>query len=719
MKTTRSRLLLLSLVLFSVAFALFYPATSFSLVNFDDPVFIIHNPIIFNGFSWDALKSAFTDLHGDECMYVPLLWVSYLMDVKWLDASAANPWGFHFTNVLLHSFNSVFLFLLLYGFCRKPWRAFFFAALWAIHPLRVEPVAWVTSRKDVLSTLFALLCVGSYIWAWMRNKGPKTPPSSPRHTFHLCFWMAFVFFLLGLLVKPMLVTLPFLLLLLDFWPLRRWNISLASMRRDLPRLLLEKLPFFLFAAIAAGAVYVTQTQAISSTPLLKRLWAIPSNYLFYLSKFFLPVRLHAMVVPNPVTWLSFFVAIGILAAISEWVWIRRRTHPGVLVGWLAFLGLLVPVIGVVRIGIHPVADRYAYLPAIGLSIALLGVLPSNAIRCNPRLFRICRTGLAALTLGTLVLLTARHLPSWKDNRSLYDNIERQCPGHYFAFQYRAREALFVYGDLTTAERLADQLLEMQPCVSFGLILKTVCLSQVQSTEVALEFAKEHYPPCDHLGAPGEYAGHLASLYLLAGQFEPANRFMKETFRQSAVEPKTQEQLHALAMLLAYEQGDQQTALDHAHQISALRNRARLVPGDFFISYTTLWFKGYYRQTLPYLLKMAESCSDRPDLLNNIAWLLATTAGSPADPAHILRMVQHALDLSPGHPVILDTLSVAQANAGDFEAAAQTAQNVIAFLETSTASDAPEMLREVRQRLNLFRTRQPYRENPSGRLLYAH
>ncbi|MDD3604008.1 MAG: hypothetical protein PHD86_02330 [Kiritimatiellae bacterium] len=716
MKNNRFAVVILSILLFVMTFALFSPALSFSLVSFDDPVFITHNPIIFNGFSWQAMKSAFTELHGDECMYVPLLWISYLLDLKFFGASSTNPWGFHFTSILIHALNSVLLFLLLHGFCRKPWRALFFAAIWALHPLRVESVAWVTSRKDVLSTFFALLC----ILAYFRGRSGESRGNSSLRGVAAWHGAAFLLFILGLLVKPMLVTVPFLLLLLDIWPLQRLDgVPRASLPAAGGRLLLEKLPYFVAAAAASLAVYLTQTKAMSTVPLWIRLYCIPPNYLFYLHKFLYPVRLCAMVPREQVAPAYFLLSTAFLASVSAWIWMRRREQPHEIIGWLIFLGLLFPVIGIVVIGVYPVADRYSYLPSMGLSIALLFVFSArNKGAAKDRIWRAGRAGIAACILSALALLTFRQIPSWKNDENMYACIARHYPDHYAAMHYQAREDLFAKGNIIAADRMASQMLEIKPCVSFGLILKIICLSQLQSTEDALEFARENYPPCDNLGNPGIYEGYLTSLCFFARKYEEANHYMEETFRRSVFEPKTQEQLHAVAMLLAHEQGNETAALAHAARITSLKDKSRLFPEDFILSYTVIWSSGLYVQALPFFQDLARRSSRRPDILNNIAWLLATTAGSPADPEEIIQMVEKALAVSPNHPVILDTLSVAQANAGDFDAALQTAENVAAFLKTSTATDAPQMLRKVEKRMDLYRNQKPYREYSATRLLYA-
>ncbi len=714
MKSIFLRIVCPALLIFAATFALFYPALSFSLVNYDDPVFIIHNPIVFNGFSWDAVRQAFTELHGDKCMYVPLLWISYLLDVEFLGASPVNPWGFHFANVLLHALNSVLLFFLLLGFCRKPWRAFFFAALWALHPLRVESVAWVTERKDVLSAFFAFLCIGAYLLARRRRPAAK-PDATPRSAWPLPT-LSFLSYVCGMLVKPMLVTIPFLLLLLDVWPLRRVEPEWHSGWRAAPRLLLEKWPFFLGAFAAAAGVYLTQSAtSISSAPLLARLYCIPSNYLFYLGKFFVPLGLFAMVPRTFISIGDFLLAVGVLGAASAWVWTRRRKRPHELVGWLAFLGLLFPVAGIVLIGVYPVADRYSYLPAIGLSIAFLHALPAGG---NGAAGRAVRAVLGVGALAGLALLTMRLLPSWKNNENLYAHIARQSPGHYAALNHQAREALYVQGDFETADRLADRLLQLKPNVSFGLTLKIVCLSQLESAEAAWTFAQAHYPPFDNATYPGLYENYLAILALLTGRHDDSARYLQDSLRLSVFEPKSQEQLHALAMLLEHERGHEAVALDHAAHIASLRNKTRLAQEDMFIAYTTLWAGGFYAQILPRFQELARTHPDRPDLLNNVAWLLATTAGSPADPAEILAMVRQALAKAPDHAVIQDTLAVAQANAGDFDAALETARKLAAMLAFSPANDAPALLQKVRHRIALYQERKPYREHSASRLLYA-
>jgi tetratricopeptide (TPR) repeat protein len=706
MKFTSFTAFLLICLLAACTFFLFYPSTSFSLVNFDDPVFISHNPILFNGLSWQSFRDAFFGLHGDGHMYVPLLWVSFLLDTHFWNASDANPWGFHFSNVLFHTFNAMLLFWLLYQWGKKPWRAFFFAALWALHPLRVESVAWVTERKDVLSGFFCFLTIGAY---WLAKRGDASRRAS------WCWTMAsFALFVCGLLVKPMLVTIPFFFLLMDFWPLRRIEPAWKSSRKHLGPLIFEKLPFFLCAAIASVGVFITQTGAISPLPLWFRLYSIPPNYLFYLQKTFYPWGLYPMVDRAPVSFLHFLEASAFLLCISIWMWSKRSKFPNGWIGWCAFLGLLFPVIGIVFIGIYPVADRYSYLPSIGLSIALLGVWKSAITKGQKTL----RFALAALCVLLLVLLTHRHLPTWKNDNTLYQNVEEQDPTHFAAIHFEARQELFLHGNFERANQLADTLLQQKPCLSFGLVLKMICLSQLDSAETAFSFGEEHYPPCDSISNPGVYENYLACLAFFSGEYDKADQYMQTTLKKSIFAPKYMEQLHATAMFLAYEQGATECALAHAGEIESLRDHSSLDEKDLLISYMTLWSSGLHRQILPYLVALGQTHSNRPDLLNNMAWTLATTAGSPADPDMVLDMANRALANAPQHPVILDTLAVAYANAGDYERALDVSEQILKILQDTQAKDAPSFIRSVQQRMALYQKHQPYRENASLRLVFA-
>ena len=713
---------LAALVLFVATAALFWPAVSYSLVNFDDPVFITHNPIVADGFSWRSVPRAFTALHGDKLMYNPILWLSYLADTALFGASPAHPWGFHLTNVLLHAANAVLLFFILLAAVRRPGLALFAAAFWALHPLRVESVAWVTERKDTLSTFFAFLSILAYLKSFSPLRCPGTqPPPSTRHsslvTRHCgkgfqC--LALAAFAAGLLSKPMLVTLPFLFLLFDLWPLRRF--SLRNAPRALLRLSLRKWPFFLLSAVCIVATIILQADATVQLPLLQRIYWLPSNYFFYLVKSVWPIALVPMcpgLSVRPVFIIFATISIILLAFFALRFF---RRCPGFSVGLVAFAGLLFPVSGIVFIGNYPVADRYSYLPAIGLSLAILALLDSFR---PPRTAQLCIVNcVLCILLAVLAAVTHRILPTWKNSDSFYARIAAFLPDHYGVQNYRFAQAFFNRGDLPEAAEAADLVFDSTPLHPRSLLNKILVLSQTGSSTDALAFFADH--PLEN-----STSQHLDSLQLVlaalsvdTGDSEAAARHL---FLADAVDPLSSisaEAFHSTAAWILWRIGRTDDTLARLRQVSSMADATALSPENLLRPCTAVWNLGLRRQALPFLLGLARDAPSNPALLNNVAWLLATTPGSPANPGDVLAIARQALALSPDHPVIRDTLAVAFAYAGDFDAAIAIDSAVADFLRSSTASDAPHMLTNVEKRLALVRARTPDTENSPTLLLYA-
>ncbi|MBR3582158.1 MAG: hypothetical protein IKO01_01780 [Kiritimatiellae bacterium] len=718
---------LAALALFVATAALFWPSVSYSLVNFDDPVFITRNPIVADGFSWRSVPRAFTALHGDKLMYNPVLWLSYLADTALFHATPAHPWGFHLTNVLLHAANAVLLYFILLAAVRRPGLALFAAAFWALHPLRVESVAWVTERKDTLSTFFALASILLYLKAWgrgrpARDSGPGAQPPPPSFHFSLFTFhcgkgyqcLALLAFAAGLLSKPMLVTLPFLFLLLDYWPLRRF--ALRDAPRALPRLAVGKWPYFLLSLVFALLTRALQTDAVTPFSLLQRLYWLPSNYFFYLAKTVWPVALIPMNPGLPVT-PAFIAGVSVLLlglAVLAGALLRRC--PGFAVGLAAFAGLLFPVSGIVFIGHHPVADRYTYLPAIGLSLALLALLDillpgrgrhARAACSVAKPPTSCQTQLCIVHCALCILpaalaaVTARILPTWKDTPALYARIAAFAPDHFAVLAHRFHHAFFVRGDVAEAAGLADRMVSLRPGSAQSDYAKVLTLSQTRTSREALDFHAAHLPPLPALRQHHSLPLLLAVLATDAGDTGAA----------------------AYNLRLARDASPGDAASDAAidnigRWLDAVSGRAPLPPEDLLRPATAVWYLGACAQALPSLLGIARAAPSNPALLNNVAWLLATTAGSPASPGDVLAIARQALALSPDHPVIRDTLAVALAYAGDFDTAIAIDTAVADFLRTSTASDAPHMLANVEKRLSLFRTRTPYTENSPALLLHA-
>ena len=344
-----SRPRLIALLLALITLLVYLPVTHSSFLDYDDDDYITNNQMVQNGLTLAGIQWAFTTAHASN--WHPLTWLSHMTDCELF---GLNPAAHHFVNVLFHAANAVLLFTLVLRLTGALWPAAFVAALFAWHPLHVESVAWVAERKDVLSTFFALLSLLSYVRYAKENR-------------RRCFWVALACFALGLMAKPMLVTLPFVMLLLDFWPVQRFNGSTVQ------RLLIEKIPFFTLAAISCIVTFLVQrNMAVASLELVPmgfRLENVPVAYVAYLSKLIWPSNL-AVIYPMPSDFqlppMKVALAVTLLIFVSAIVWLNRKRTPYLPVGWLWFLGTLVPVIGLVQVGTQAFADRYTYFPAIGL-----------------------------------------------------------------------------------------------------------------------------------------------------------------------------------------------------------------------------------------------------------------------------------------------------------------------------------------------------------------
>ena len=700
----------LALLLFSITFAIFSPTLQYGLVDLDDQLYVSNNPLVMEGFSVSQLRvSLFTLQQG---LYAPLLWISYGLDAAVLNASPTTPGGFHFTNVLLHAFNSALLFLLLFAFCKKPWRAFFFAALWALHPLRVESVAWVTERKDVLSGFFGLLCLGTYIQAFSTQAG-SPPDLRPR----LPYYVGSVLLLaLGLLVKPSLVPIPGALLLLDVWPLRRVALSPHSVFRAAPRLLAEKIPFLLLAALAAfGASHAHKAMhALNEVPFATRLFSIPIHYAFYLAKSVWPCNLSPLYPDRALTGPALAFSVLLRAGLTIWTWITRFRHPSRFIGWLFFLGFLMPAIGWIRFGVQSIADRFTYFPAIGLSIALLNLWPSGETRRNA-----LRGVRAVVALGLLALLagtTLQLLPAWRSPSSFHAHILSVYPDNVSALEMRSFHMIRTAGDFRTANDGFDRILQTGVFNHNVLGGKARCLAALQGPAAA-KAALLQAPGTGNPYAMHALAWEIARYSLMLRQYDDAIRYARRALESLPDSQTVPVYLHLLIMVAAFEKGDMPLAMDHARRFPAYADKTSLEFADLLPYYLHQWTEFHRADAYAYLRQFVQSHPDQPGLLNNVAWGLATAEWSPAPPADVLALAQQVCAAFPqANPGALDTLAAAQANAGDFPAACQTIQQALALLSGAGQPELVQFQERLQARLALYRKRQPYREEAFSRLL---
>jgi len=412
------------LLLAVATLSVYWQVRDFEFINYDDPLYVAENRYVQKGLTLETVKWSFTDATRKTNYWVPLTWLSILLDYE---LYGMNAGGYHLTNVFFHVLNTLLVFVVFRRLSGALWQSAFVAALFGLHPLHVESVAWVTERKDVLSTLFWLLTLLSY-------GGYVRRPGAGRYLSTL------LLFILGMMSKPMLVTLPFVLLLLDYWPLGR--LGPGGGLSNLPRpaavwkLVWEKGPFFIIVGIAGVAAFVTQQAAgavktLAAIPLAVRIPNVLVAYVSYIGKMFWPLRL-SFLYPHPgalPVW-QWFGALLILAAITYGALRFIKERPYLAVGWLWYLGTLFPVSGIVVIGPHAMADRYTYVPLLGLYLMLAWGVAGAAAR-----WRYKTAGLAlaaAVILALLAGAAGKQVRYWQNSVTLMEHAIAVTDNNYVA-----------------------------------------------------------------------------------------------------------------------------------------------------------------------------------------------------------------------------------------------------------------------------------------------
>jgi protein O-mannosyl-transferase len=406
----------LCILLFVLVVWTFLPSIHNGFTSYDDPEYVTSNSQVQSGLTWDGAVWAFGSTAAFN--WHPLTWLSHMLDCQLF---GLRPWGHHLTSVLLHAVNTLLLFLVLKRMTGALWRSLFVAAVFGLHPLRVESVAWIAERKDVLSTLFWMLT----LWAYARFAEQSKVQRPKSKVF---YGLALTFFVLGLLSKPMLVTLPFVLLLLDYWPLERWK------DKSVRGLVMEKIPFFLAAGAESAITFLVQRHAgVMQThlPFVGRLENAVVSYGRYIGKLFWPVDLCAPY-PRPDHWplATVLLTAALLIGISIFVIARWRRQSYLPVGWLWFVGTLVPVIGLVQVGDQAMADRYTYVPLIG--VVLLFVWGMHELTRSWRLQAIALSAGAAAAILLCIALTRGQIGYWKDDETLFGHALTVTENNYLA-----------------------------------------------------------------------------------------------------------------------------------------------------------------------------------------------------------------------------------------------------------------------------------------------
>ncbi|MEN6320313.1 MAG: tetratricopeptide repeat protein [Syntrophaceae bacterium] len=450
---TKSTNVLIILLLVVATLLVFWQVQGYEFVNFDDPQYVTNNIHVRQGMTWDNLRYAFTeDASG---YWHPLTWLSLMADRQLF---LNNAGGYHWTSLLIHILNTIILFFVFQSITRAPWKSGFVAALFAVHPLHVEAVAWIAARKDVLSGFFWMLSLWAYVFYVKK-------PSLYRYILIL------LAFALGMMAKPTVVTIPFVLLLLDYWPLKS-NVHKEKMTKDkfsgrVPDgkggsqaswlfLILEKIPLVILAVILSlNSLFLPGKAAgplvsLQDLPLLDRLQHASVSYITYLIKTFYPINL---VVFYPrishLLALKAILAVCLITIISLFVFFTRKKYPYLIVGWLWYLGSLLPVIGLIHAWGHEIADRYTYLPLIGIFIMMSwGIRELVSLLPKRQTFISFFIG---LYLVLLMVLSWHQVSFWQNSDTLWKHTLEITNGN-FLFHYNLGSDLAKKGDMDGAIR---------------------------------------------------------------------------------------------------------------------------------------------------------------------------------------------------------------------------------------------------------------------------
>ncbi len=532
----------LCLLLIGGIVAVYSRVAGFDFLDYDDPFYVTRNPHVLTGLTWAGVKWAFTTMHAGN--WFPFVWLSLMLDRTLFGSSAAV---FHLVNVAFHIANTILLFLVFKRYTKSIWPSFFAAAAFALHPLHVESVAWITERKDVLSTLFWLLTMLAYI------RYVKIP--SARRYVIVC-----LAFTLGLMSKSMLVTLPLVLILLDYWPLNRLNSKFSFLNS-----FCEKIPLLILSVVVSVVTVIAQKSAgavsrIEAVPFGQRFGNALVSYCDYILKMFWPVEL-AVYYPHPIKSLVFWkiaAALAVLLAISITV-ILLRNRRYLLVGWLWYLGTLLPVIGLVQVGSQAMADRYTYIPLTGIFIMLIWLVKD--IVGQHRLRQIIAGLAGSGILCALGVISFVQVGYWRDTITLFKHCEAMTPDNVVVHMYLGTG--FAHkGDAESALQEFEKALKFEPNETrtfYNIGLMLVSLGRIDE-------AVEYFNRILEV-KPGDTDAclSLASAWAAKGEFERAIDVYRNGLKYNPNDTALREAL-ALLLLQLHRVDEAITELEQAVKI---------------------------------------------------------------------------------------------------------------------------------------------------------
>jgi tetratricopeptide (TPR) repeat protein len=640
----------------------YLPVRNHDFVNYDDPDYVTNNAYVQQGITQQSVGWAFKNLHGERTYWHPLTWMSHMLDVEMF---GLKPGGHHLVNVFWHALNVLLLFWLMLRLTGKPWRSAMVAALFAVHPLQVDSVAWITERKNLLSTFFLFLTTLAYLRYAAR-------PSMGRNA------VIFVFFALGLMAKPAIVTLPCLLLVLDYWPLRRVRQAIVSggdaaaippyAPASWKQLVIEKLPLFALSAASslltvAGHSGLGMTQEGAQLSVIYRIENAIVSYVRYIGKAIWPSDL-SVLYPHPGAWPRWQViaAGALLLVITDQVLRHKRTRPYLMTGWLWFLGMLVPTIGILQVGVQAMADRFMYVPIIGLFIMGVWLVADVLERIPRRTAAMACTGAAAI--AACIAISSLQLRHWKNSITLMEHALAVSKIPHYIPHHDLGVALTEQGKLEPALQHLQQAL------------------QINTNAITL-FA---------IGRVRELEGKTndaINIYLEAAGL-PRARAQAYTLPQKR------------AIVLLIESGQTNAA---APLCMDLLQRTPRDPEVQYEAGMIMESQNIERAMFHYFEAMKLNPTFAPAMVN-LAWILST------HPKQELRAGPEALDVAKRaciltkwkHAKPIATLAAANAETGNYQEALRLAQQSLEMTKAS-GSDTTRLEKMIKE----FQAGKPYRE----------
>jgi len=666
--------LLVCVGLVAVTWAVFGQTIRYQFVNFDDDLYVYNTPAIQSGLTLKGIAAAFISQHAHN--WHPLTTISHMLDCQ---LYSLNAGGHHATNVILHTIAVLLLFWVLQRMTGAAWKSALVAALFAVHPLHVESVAWVSERKDILSAVFFFLMLNAY------NRYARAPSV-------MRYLAVAVLFAAGLMSKPMLVSAPIVLLLLDYWPLRRFeqpSLTIGktkisecdNQRRIIRRLYLEKIPLFVLSAIACILTFILQKRTAGAIPPLPLLWRVQNafvSYVIYVWKTLWPTHL-AVFYPHPNDTLAIWeiiFAILLLLAITAAAIVFRRQRPYLLTGWFWYLVMLIPVVGIVQVGEQGHADRYTYLPHIGLFVAIVwfAIDVATVRRTKPQV--AVTTALAVLIILALAWAAFIQTFYWRNSEALWTR------------------ALAVTSDNDVAHNNLGYL-----CVDRGELDEAI-----SHFESAARIRSGKRDPHYDL-ASAFVQMNLADALARKGRSDEAMVHYEEAIR---LQPNYADAYYNRGSVL-FAKG----RIDEA--IADLEKALQMHPNDADAHTSlgnALLQKGSLREAIAHYVTALALAPEDPHSRNNVAWVLATASDSSIrDGARAVGFAQEAVRLSGSRePRFLRTLAAAYAESGRFSEAIAVSQQAAVI---ATMQGKPDMAKRLEKDLVLFRGNLPLRGNPPG------